>query len=75
MWVQTLFACAGGHEENTLDSFALLWNNAALNATNLLFFWWAPASAVLRTPSGLACTFEKCLMHPAHVHTCHALCA
>ena len=32
-------AYAGGHEENTLDSFALLWNNPALNATNMVFFW------------------------------------
>ncbi|KAK9828122.1 hypothetical protein WJX81_007423 [Elliptochloris bilobata] len=29
----------GGHEENTLDSVAMLWNTGSLNATNLLFFW------------------------------------
>ncbi len=30
---------AGGREENTLDSLLMLWNDDALNAVNLLFFW------------------------------------
>ncbi len=30
---------AGGHEENTLDSLAMLWRTGSLNAVNMLFFW------------------------------------
>ena len=30
---------AGGHEENTIDSLVMLWNNDLLNSVNLLFFW------------------------------------
>jgi hypothetical protein len=30
---------AGGREENTVDSLAMLWNSDALNAVNTLFFW------------------------------------
>ncbi|BDA48956.1 probable solute carrier family 35 member F6 at N-terminal half [Coccomyxa sp. Obi] len=29
----------GGREENTLDSLLMLWNDDALNAVNMLFFW------------------------------------
>lgn len=32
-------ACAGGHEENTIDSLIMLWNDDLLNAVNVLFFW------------------------------------
>ena len=30
---------AGGHEENTVDSLVMLWNDDLLNSVNLLFFW------------------------------------
>ncbi|CAK0786481.1 hypothetical protein CVIRNUC_009694 [Coccomyxa viridis] len=29
----------GGHEENTIDSLVMLWNDDLLNSVNLLFFW------------------------------------
>lgn len=31
--------CAGGREENTVDSLVMLWNDDVLNAVNTLFFW------------------------------------
>lgn len=31
--------CPGGHLENTVDSFVMLWNDDLLNAVNVLFFW------------------------------------
>ena len=30
---------AGRHEENTVDSLVMLWNDDLLNSVNLLFFW------------------------------------
>ena len=30
---------SGGHEENTLDSLVMLWNDDLLNGVNVLFFW------------------------------------
>ena len=32
-------ARAGNHEENTLDSLAMLWRNGSTNAVNMVFFW------------------------------------
>lgn len=47
LWYQTLWlpftplmqTAVGGREENTLDSLLMLWNDDALSAVNMLFFW------------------------------------